>query len=73
MPTEEMSIEDIKSSLKKYFKSNKGEGTIANFLEQCTKDEMPKYFVDVIDDISCTVMTKFESNNDEPTIVGEGD
>lgn len=73
MPTEEMSIEDIKSSLRKYFKSNKGEGAIANFLEQCTKDEMPKYFVDIIDSISCTVMTKFESKHDEPTIVEEGD
>lgn len=73
IPKDEMGSEDIKSSLTKYFKSNKGAGAIADFLGQCTKEEMPSYFVDVIDAIQGTVMTQFVSKNNILPTVEEGE
>ncbi len=42
-PCEETSDNGIKDALRRFFKSYKGEGIAANFLEQCDESEMPDY------------------------------
>lgn len=72
-PTEEMDNKEIKSSLWLFFKSNKGAGAIADFLDQCTKDEMPKYLVDAIKNIHNTISTHFPYELDTSAKIEEGD
>ncbi|TEB06300.1 hypothetical protein [Pelotomaculum propionicicum] len=50
-PTPEMTIEELKTSLKEYFRWAKGSGSAADFLNQCSKDEMPGYIVEVLKEI----------------------
>lgn len=50
-PTPEMTIEELKTSLKEYFRWTKGSGSAADFLNQCSKDEMPVYIVEVLKQI----------------------
>lgn len=56
-PRDDMPDESIISSLRTYFRSKKGSGAVAAFLEQCTKEEMPQYLVDIIQAIHSTVST----------------
>lgn len=50
-PTPEMNLEELKTSLKEYFRWAKGSGSAADFLNQCSKDEMPIYIVKVLKEI----------------------
>jgi len=50
-PTPEMAIEELKTSLKGYFRWAKGSGSAADFLNQCSKDEMPVSIVEVLKEI----------------------
>ncbi len=47
-PTVKSSILKIRDSLSDYFKRAKGAGGAADLLEQCTRDEMPKFIVDTL-------------------------
>ena len=71
-PSEDMTDEDIKSSLRAFFKSNKGAGAIADFLEQCEKEEMPKYLIDTIEAIHSTISTHFSQKAEIETAAGDG-
>lgn len=56
-PTNEMSDEELKSSLKQYFTWAKGAGAAADFLNQCLLDEMPAHVVDVLKSIRNAVLS----------------
>lgn len=75
-PTVAMKDEDIKSSLREFFKKNKGASAIADFLDQCTKEEMPEYLVNTIEAIHRTISTHFsqpEQESDTLDLAEEGD
>ena len=50
-PTEAMAADDVRESMMGYFKDKKGEGAAAEFLSECTKDEMPKFITMALADI----------------------
>lgn len=72
-PHSDMFDEDVKKSLLEYFKSRKGAQAIANFLSQCSKDEMPIFFVETIDAIHDTISTRFSQDIDKASAVEEGE
>lgn len=48
MPTETMTVEDLMRALKNYFTKSKASGSIADFLGQCTRDEMPDFLINTL-------------------------
>jgi len=72
-PSAAMTDDGIKSSLRLFFKGNKGAGVIADFLSQCSREEMPKYLVDTIEAIHGTISTHFAEETDIIEIAEEGD
>jgi putative ATP-dependent endonuclease of OLD family len=42
-PSEDTRDEELKQAFSKYFKGRKGEGVIADFLIQCSEDELPEH------------------------------
>jgi putative ATP-dependent endonuclease of OLD family len=54
-PSDLMSPEDIKSTLKNYLEWSKGAGSAADIIGQCSKDEMPNFIVDVLEFIQTIV------------------
>lgn len=50
-PTPEKTIEELKTSLKEYFQWAKGSGSAADFLNQCSENEMPTFIVEVLKEI----------------------
>lgn len=65
-PTPEKTIEELKTSLKEYFKWAKGYGSAADFLNQCSKDEMPAYIIEVLNEIQ-----KISSTPSQTAVLGE--
>lgn len=66
-PTNIMSLEDLKNALKDYFKWAKGSGDIADFLGQCSKDEMPKFVVKTLESIQSIVEPELSFEIEEVT------
>ena len=50
-PTAEMSNNLLKEALSRFFRGSKGEGTAADFLYQCSVDEMPTFLLDTLEAI----------------------
>lgn len=50
-PTPDMTIENLKVSLSRYFKWAKGSGSAADFLNQCNEDEIPDHIVNTLKEI----------------------
>lgn len=74
--SDEISDEEIAIFLKEHFKSQKGSGAIADFLSQCTEEEMPDFLVETVKDINLTIQTRInapESKNGIPESTEEGD
>lgn len=49
-------FDELKEKLGKYFKHNKAESSIADFLDICSIDEMPQYILDTIQAIHDTIV-----------------
>jgi putative ATP-dependent endonuclease of OLD family len=58
-PTPEKTVEELKTSLKEYFQWAKGSGSAADFLNQCSEDEMPNFIVEVLKGIR--IIPKFSN------------
>jgi len=58
-------LEELKSALMDYFKWSKGSGSIADFLSQCSKNEMPSYVVTTIEAITKIVESECPNKVDE--------
>lgn len=52
MPYEGMLEEELYSSLFEFFKKHKGDGALADLVSSCNEEEMPKFIVDTIYEIS---------------------
>ncbi|HEX3625925.1 MAG TPA: AAA family ATPase [Verrucomicrobiae bacterium] len=50
-PTAAMATNDLRNALNEYLSWSKGEGTAADLLGQCTKDEMPAFLVETLKQI----------------------
>lgn len=61
-PYDGMGAEAIYTALFKYFKWSKGDGTLADLLQFCPEDEMPKFIKNTIYSISETVYPKEQSD-----------
>lgn len=76
-PTKEMTLEDLKKALKDYFTKSKSTGATADFLEQCSKIEMPVYIVSTIELIQSSIeqkdVVKPSSENSDIDIDGDDD
>ena len=59
-PTEEMSIEELKDSLKSYLGKTKGSGVAADILDFCTADQMPDFIIETIESIQKVVESELE-------------
>ena len=69
-PYDGMGAEDICTALFKYFKWSKGDGTLADLLQFCPEDEMPKFITNTIYSISETVYPKEQSDVSEADEIG---
>ena len=71
-PTAEMSDEDIKKSLLKYFKGTKGEGRIADLIMQCAENELPDFllglFAEVINSCSSSIEMEQRQHADDEMV-----
>jgi len=63
-PTAETPNNLLKETLSKFFRGSKGEGTAADFLYQCSVDEMPTFLVDTLKAI-CTVILGNQQHQEE--------
>lgn len=66
-----MTDDEIRKAMFCYFKHNKGNGSLADFVCYCKEEEMPQFIKDVIYQISKTVYPIVEEcteNNNIPTI-----
>jgi len=50
-----VSIDTLKNELLEYFKHKKSDGSVADLLDQCTIEEMPKYVLDTLKAIHDTI------------------
>jgi putative ATP-dependent endonuclease of OLD family len=62
-PDNDKPINEIKDSLRIYFKRYKGAGAAADFLAQCTREEMPSYVVDTLSTIKTIVEPEPQPDN----------
>ncbi|KYG79378.1 ATP-dependent endonuclease [Roseivirga seohaensis] len=63
-PTEEMSFEDLKETLKRYFNWSKGSGTAADLFSICSIHEIPEYVKSTLEAIKNIVDPKAEDAAD---------
>lgn len=70
-PTIGMPDDQLKTSMQEYFKANKGEGTIADFLIQCSEAEMPEYLLSIFSDLKEYINAEEFTNSAEDNIVEE--
>jgi putative ATP-dependent endonuclease of the OLD family len=54
-PTDVTPLPDLKDALREFLEWSKGEGTIADFLGQCSRDEMPPFVVQTLTSIQSVV------------------
>ncbi len=69
-PYDAMGAEDIYTALFKYFKWSKGDGTLADLVQFCPEDEMPKFITDTIYSISETIYSKEQVDASEADEIG---
>jgi putative ATP-dependent endonuclease of the OLD family len=50
-PTTQMSFDDLKEALRRYFNWSKGSGTAADLFTICSIDEMPEYVKNTMESI----------------------
>ncbi len=55
-PNDQTSLENLRIGLAKYFKHKKGDGAAAEFLFQCSKDEMPTFVLDTLEAIQKVII-----------------
>lgn len=65
IPTITMTLINLKSVLYEYFKLVKGEKGIADLIDICSKDEMPKYIVDTLLSIQEIIQPKNKATAEE--------
>lgn len=63
-PTEDMNIDGIRESMKRYLKKTKGAGAAADILGQCTPEKMPQYVVETLESIQSVI--EGTDNGDTP-------
>ncbi|MBY0050952.1 ATP-dependent nuclease [Brevibacillus agri] len=54
-PTETMPLDDLKKALREFFTKSKANGSAADFLGQCSKDEMPEFLVSIVKSIQVII------------------
>jgi putative ATP-dependent endonuclease of OLD family len=54
-PTETMPLDDLKRALREFFTKSKANGSAADFLGQCSKDEMPEFLVSIVKSIQVII------------------
>lgn len=62
-PKEDMTAEQLKHSLLKYFKKEKGNGALADLISFCSEDEMPEFIKNTIYSISETIYPPVENQD----------